>query len=147
MKKSYIQSYMNVKRWHDQQMEYWNKYKGDLHNRPDHHQACFHNPASEDWWDFVRVNRRIEDDHPSLYHSQHGLKSFVDEIERRLVYGHPVVKPYKQGGWNRAPFGSWMKFKDILNDVLGTPTPVFKKNLPDEPETGFERLFDPRDEK
>ena len=147
MKKSYIQSYIAVKEWHDQHMRYWNQYRGDLYNRHDHHDECFHSKTAENWWDWVRVNRRLEDDNPKEYYKQSGLKSHVDEIERRLMYGHSVVKPYKKGGWNHAPFAGWMKFKDVLNDVLGTPTPQFEKVKPVEPETPFERLFEIEDRK
>ena len=152
MTRPYEDKIRTVAEWHCQHMRYWDLYLGDLYNRIDHWDECFHHKSIQDWWDFYDVAEVLCRQYPDQFHRYPGLATNIKTIEERLKFSKPVVKATVKD-YNHAPFSAWMKFKDFLNDIAGTPTRQYtdqerkqaQKLL--EPQTQFETLFEIEDRK
>jgi len=143
-RRTYQQKWDNVLAWNEITTYHWERLKGKFFDDLEAWDQTFHQRTDQDWWDWVDVMKVLELQYPELVQRYPGLLRDTKDIEKRLMNGKPVLKP-NQKNYNHPVFASWMKGKDLLNDILGTPTKEFPKDPPppeDDNPTPFGRLFD-----
>jgi hypothetical protein len=139
MSRTYAEKYHNLGLWVEITAYHWQRLKGQLHNDPEFWADTFYAFELQDWWDLLDVAPVLKLQYPELYIKYSRLDQDLAQIQRRLMLGKPVIKPMAKNH-NLAPFRAWMAFKDLINDVRGTPTvQTFEEP---EPEPQFFKLFD-----
>jgi len=104
-------------------MIHWERTLGIYDNDAEAWDDVFHSRTTSDWWDLVDVAKIEIQKYPEYIGKYKYLSSDLDEVERRLMLGKPVVKPKKDAkNYNFPTYRFWMAFKDLMNDRRGTPT-------------------------
>lgn len=104
-------------------MFHWERTLGIFDDDSEAWDDVFHSRTIEDWWDITEYAKIEVQKYPEYMGKYKYLTSDLEQVEKRLMLGKPVVKPKKDAkNYNFTTFRFWMAFKDLLNDARGTPT-------------------------
>ena len=130
----------NLRDWVEIINYHWDRLRGELHNDTEFWEDTLHAMTNQDWWDLVEAYPTMYDLHSDLFREHGGMARDIQTIESRLMLGKPVVKTGRRDH-NFSPFRALMVLKDVLNDLMGTPTKKFDQVVDDTP-TQFQQLFE-----
>ena len=131
----------NIQSWIDIFNHYWDQLKGEYYDHKPFWDNTLHAMTNDDWWDVVDCYERLYDDYESYFRSHGYIANDIDIIKRRLNKSQPVVKPDVRD-YNRPAFHVMVVYKDVLNDINGTPTVDYSKKVVKEEPTHFQTLFE-----
>jgi len=120
-KRTYIEKEQSVADWYCDYMDHWHQTLGRVHNNKDFWEQIFYNRSTDNWWDLLDVVKVMRIKYPDEWRRYNTLDRDVEEIETRLMYSKPILKPYRKE-YNISAYRFWQAFKDFLGDVTGTPT-------------------------
>lgn len=123
---------------------HWNRLKGQLYNDTQAWDDTFHAKQDSDWWDIHDCIKVLMQMYPDEARAYPHLTEDFKEVEKRLLFGKPVIKPQRKS-YNFTPFRAWMASKDFLNTINGSPTVDYTIVTPDPEDdkpTQFQTLFE-----
>ena len=109
--------------------KHWDRLAGILENDKHFWNEVFHEHPKSHWADLVEVCEILQQEAEiaEYFEQFDNFNRNLDIIKKRLDTRLPVVKQWPKEGYNIPIFKAAMDFKDIINNILGTPTKEYNK--------------------
>jgi hypothetical protein len=127
MARTYQEKYQQVSVWVEIINEFWRQHQGVLNNQKDFWDTVMHSMTEQDWDDVNTVADILARQYPEDFRKFPGFTDALQDLNKRVMLGKPVIKKFDRQSYNKAPFKVIMSVKDKINELDGTPTPQFEK--------------------
>jgi hypothetical protein len=125
MARNYDEKLNTVKDWVTVINEFWHQHQGVLNNKHDFWDTVIHSMTDQDWNDVYTVADIMSRQEPEQFRKYSNFQENLQELNKRLMLGKPVIRKFDRQSYNKAPFQVLMAIKDHINETQGTPTERF----------------------
>ena len=144
MSKKYQDKLDNINCWVEIVNIHWDRLRGEMYNDPQFWDDTLHAMGKDDWWDWIDIEPALAIQYAEAFRKYPKCHEATEEVKRIVMLGKDVIRKNHKGK-NFTGFRALMNIKDVINEINGTPTRIFRKEEPlavEDTETQFEKLFD-----